>query len=215
MARSGSDHEPDHTQSSQARLYNPYQDLNIPIQTLYQLPISPEFLFTEESLHQRRSWGENLTFYTGSAYLSGSIVGASIGFFSAFKSFEPTDTLKLKVNRILNSSGLSGRAWGNRIGMVGLIYAMMESGVVAVTDRDDVWTSVAVGLGTGAVCRAARGVRSAAVWCVGRVGGWGCCGGEADIEELDAQGNLQGADPNPYDMRAQMDFLRIYSQTGK
>ncbi|KAJ9179366.1 hypothetical protein P3X46_011162 [Hevea brasiliensis] len=163
MARSGSDHEPDHTQSSQARLYNPYQDLNIPIQTLYQLPTSPEFLFTEESLHQRRSWGEKLTFYTGSAYLSGSIVGASIGFFSAFKSFEPTDTLKLKVNRILNSSGHSGRAWGNRIGMVGLIYAMMESGVVAVTDRDDVWTSVAAGLGTGAVCRAARGVRSAAV----------------------------------------------------
>lgn len=53
--------------------------------------------------------------------------------------------------------------------MVGLIYAGMESGVVAVTDRDDVWSSVAAGLATGAVCRAARGVRSAAV--AGALGG--------------------------------------------
>ncbi|KAG5234786.1 mitochondrial import inner membrane translocase [Salix suchowensis] len=138
------------------RLYNPYQDLHLPSQTLYHLPTSPEYLFTEESIHQRRSWGENLTFYTGSAYLSSSIAGA-------------TDTLKLKVNRILNSSGHSGRVWGNRVGVVGLIYAGLESGIVAITDRDDVWSSVAAGLGTGAVCRAARGVRSAAV--AGALGG--------------------------------------------
>lgn len=85
------------------------------------------------------------------------------------KNFEQGDSLKLKINRILNSSGHSGRTWGNRIGIVGLIYAGMESGIVAVTDRDDVWSSVAAGLGTGAVCRAARGVRSAAV--AGALGG--------------------------------------------
>ncbi|XP_044484947.1 mitochondrial import inner membrane translocase subunit TIM23-2-like [Mangifera indica] len=160
-----SDHEPD----VNTRLYNPYADLNIPIQTLYKLPTSPEFLFPEESLRQRRSWGENLTFYTGMAYLGGSITGAGIGLFSAFKSMEPGDTLKLKINRVLNSSGHSGRSWGNRVGVIGLIYAGMESGVVALTDRDDVWSSVAAGLGTGAVCRAARGIRSAAV--AGALGG--------------------------------------------
>ncbi|XP_050234513.1 mitochondrial import inner membrane translocase subunit TIM23-2-like [Mercurialis annua] len=169
MAYASSDRDPNRTENPNTRLYNPYQDLNLPAKTLYQLPTSPEFLFQEESLRQRRSWGENLTFYTGSAYLSASIGGASVGFFSAFKSFEPTDTMKLKVNRILNSSGHSGRVWGNRIGIAGLIYAMMESGVVMATDRDDVWTSVAAGLGTGAVCRAARGVRSAAV--AGALGG--------------------------------------------
>ncbi|KAJ0076134.1 mitochondrial import inner membrane translocase subunit TIM23-2 [Pistacia vera] len=152
-----------------ARFYNPYADLNIPSQNLYKLPTSPEFLFPEESLRQRRSWGENLTFYTGTAYLGGSITGAGIGLFSAFKSMEPGDTLKLQVNRVLNSSGHSGRSWGNRVGVIGLIYAGMESGVVALTDRDDVWSSVAAGLGTGAVCRAARGVRSAAV--AGALGG--------------------------------------------
>ncbi|CAK7356891.1 unnamed protein product [Dovyalis caffra] len=168
MSYSNNDSDPNQPQPG-TRLYNPYQDLHMPSQKLYNLSTSPEFLFAEESLRQRRSWGENLTFYTGSAYLAASVAGGAAGFFSAFRSFEPTDTIKLKVNRILNSSGHSGRVWGNRIGIVGLIYAGTESGIVAVTDRDDVWSSVAAGLGTGAICRAARGVRSAAV--AGALGG--------------------------------------------
>ncbi|AEE29602.1 unnamed protein product [Arabidopsis thaliana] len=155
----------DHESDENTRLYHPYQNYQVPIksQYLYKLPTSPEFLFTEESLKQRRSWGENLTFYTGTGYLAGSVAGASAGIFSGIKSFENGDTTKLKINRILNSSGQAGRTWGNRVGIVGLIYAGIESGVVAVTDKDDVWTSVVAGLGTGAVFRAARGVRSAAV----------------------------------------------------
>ncbi|CAA7056610.1 unnamed protein product [Microthlaspi erraticum] len=153
------------------RLYNPYQKFDVPVspQLLYKLPVSPEFLFTEESLKKRRSWGENLTFYTGTGYLGGSVAGATAGVFSGVRSFEFGDTAKLKINRILNSSGQKGRAWGNRIGVVGLIYAGIESGVVAFTDRDDIWTSVVAGLGTGAIFRAARGVRSAAV--AGALGG--------------------------------------------
>ncbi|KAK4774113.1 hypothetical protein SAY87_029132 [Trapa incisa] len=151
------------------RLYNPYQDLHLPAKTLYKLPTSPEFLFSEESLHQRRSWGENLTFYTGCGYLAGSVAGASRGAFEGFKSIEASDTLKLKVNRLLNSCGHSGRVWGNRIGVIGLIYAGIESGIVMATDRDDLWSSFGAGLGTGALFRAARGVRSAAV--AGALGG--------------------------------------------
>ncbi|EOA39167.1 hypothetical protein CARUB_v10012124mg [Capsella rubella] len=91
-----------------------------------------ELLFTEESLKQRRSWAENLTFYTGICYLDGSVASSTAGFFSGMRSFENGDTTKLKINRILNSSGQAGRTWGNRIGVVGLIYAGIESGVVAV-----------------------------------------------------------------------------------
>ncbi|XP_010537579.1 PREDICTED: mitochondrial import inner membrane translocase subunit TIM23-2 [Tarenaya hassleriana] len=164
-------HSSDHESDQSTRLYNPYQNYELPVkaQYLYKLPTSPEFLFTEESLRQRRSWGENLTFYTGTAYLGGSIAGASTGFYSAVRNFESGDTTKLKINRILNSSGQSGRAWGNRLGVIGLMYAGIESGAVAATDRDDVWTSVVAGLGTGAVYRAARGMRSAAV--AGALGG--------------------------------------------
>ncbi|XP_018456869.2 mitochondrial import inner membrane translocase subunit TIM23-2 [Raphanus sativus] len=168
-----SDHDSDNNNNNNnnTRLYNPYQNFEVPIksQYLYKLPTSPEYLFAEESLKQRRSWGENLTFYTGTAYLGGSVSGAAVGIFSGVKNFESGDTTKLKINRILNSSGHTGRTWGNRVGIVGLMYAGIESGVVAVMDRDDVWTSVVAGLGTGAVFRAARGVRSAAV--AGALGG--------------------------------------------
>ncbi|KAF3450573.1 hypothetical protein FNV43_RR06662 [Rhamnella rubrinervis] len=162
----------DHERGSErpnARLYNPYQDLQTPIRNLYQLPTSPEFLFAEEAQRKSRSWSENLTFYTGTAYLAGAVGGAGSGLVSGVKSFESGDTTKLRVNRILNSSGHAGRIWGNRCGVIGLMYAGIESGVSALRDSDDVWNSVAAGLGTGALYRAARGVRSAAV--AGAVGG--------------------------------------------
>ncbi|CAJ2663537.1 mitochondrial import inner membrane translocase subunit TIM23-like protein [Trifolium pratense] len=157
-------------QNSQTRFYNPYKDLEVPIsRNLYKLPTSPEFLFEEELHRNHRSWGENLTFYTGCSYLAGSIAGAGVGLVDGVRSFESSDTMKLRANRILNASGHAGRTWGNRAGIIGLLYAGVESGMEAVRDTDDVWNSVAAGLGTGALYRAARGVRSAAV--AGAVGG--------------------------------------------
>ncbi|KAL0341868.1 UNVERIFIED_CONTAM: Mitochondrial import inner membrane translocase subunit TIM23-1 [Sesamum calycinum] len=149
--------------NSNRRLYNPYQDLRLPSQTLYNLPTSPEFLFQEEAHAQRRSWGENLTYYTGIGYLAGATAGAAKGFASGVKAIEPTDTLKLKINRILNGSGHAGRQIGNRCGVIGLLYAGLESGMVAVRDTDDIINSVVAGLGTGALYKAAAGPRSAAV----------------------------------------------------
>ncbi|XP_057474991.1 mitochondrial import inner membrane translocase subunit TIM23-2-like [Actinidia eriantha] len=151
------------------RLYNPYQDLQVPIQTLYKLPTSPEFLFQEEAFAQRRSWGENLTYYTGIGYLAGSVTGACKGLVEGLRASEPGDTAKLRLNRILNASGHTGRRFGNRTGVIGLMYAGLESGMVAVRDRDDVVNSVVAGLGTGALYKAASGPRSAAV--AGAIGG--------------------------------------------
>ncbi|XP_077231207.1 mitochondrial import inner membrane translocase subunit TIM23-2-like [Tasmannia lanceolata] len=165
MADSRSDRDGD----SRIRLYNPYQDLNIPIPNPYKIPTTPEFLFEEESLRQRRSWGENLTFYTGTGYLAGSIAGAGKGLIEGVKASEQGDTLKLRVNRILNGSGHSGRKFGNRVGVIGLLYAGMESGIIYVRDSDDVMNSVLAGLGTGALFKAASGPRSAAV--AGAIGG--------------------------------------------
>lgn len=169
MAYQTPDHESNSDSNTPTRLYNPYKDLEVPIRNLYQLPTSPEYLFVEEARRKRRSWGENLTFYTGCGYLAGAVGGAGVGFVEGVKSFETGDSVKLRVNRILNSSGHAGRSWGNRLGVIGLLYAGIESGIEAARDTDDVWNSVAAGLGTGALYRAARGVRSAAV--AGAVGG--------------------------------------------
>ncbi|PWA48147.1 Mitochondrial inner membrane translocase subunit Tim17/Tim22/Tim23/peroxisomal protein PMP24 [Artemisia annua] len=91
------------------------------------------------------------------------------GTIEGVKAFETGDTLKLRVNRVLNAGGLSGRMIGNRAGVIGLLYAGMESGMIAVRDVDDVSNSVAAGLGTGALFKAASGVRSAAL--AGAIGG--------------------------------------------
>ncbi|KAL7114040.1 hypothetical protein ACP275_04G095900 [Erythranthe tilingii] len=165
---------PNHTSGSDEnesnrRLYNPYQDLRLPAKTLYNLPTSPEFLFQEEAIAQRRSWGENLTYYTGIGYLAGATVGAAKGLGTGVKSIERTDTLKLKINRILNGSGHAGRQVGNRCGVLGLMFAGLESGMVAFRETDDSINSVVAGLGTGVLYKAAAGPRSAVV--AGAIGG--------------------------------------------
>ncbi|KAH7547138.1 mitochondrial import inner membrane translocase subunit TIM23-2 [Ziziphus jujuba] len=164
---SSSDHE--RGSDPNTRLYDPYRDLQVPSRYLYQLPTSHEFVFVEEAKRQRRSWGDNITFYTGTSCLGGAVAGGASGFVTGVKSFEPGDTTKLRITRILNASGHTGRAWANRLGVIGLMYAAVEGGVNAVRDSDDVWNSVAAGLATGALYRAARGVRSAAV--AGALGG--------------------------------------------
>lgn len=110
-----------------------------------------------------------MTYYTGIGYIAGATAGAAKGFGTGVKSIEPTDTLKLKINRILNGSGQAGRQIGNRCGVIGLMYAGLESGMVAVRDTDDIINSVVAGLGTGALYKAASGPRSAAV--AGAIGG--------------------------------------------
>ncbi|CAA3023269.1 mitochondrial import inner membrane translocase subunit TIM23-2-like [Olea europaea subsp. europaea] len=71
------------------------------------------------------------------------------GFVSGVKSIESTNTLKLKINRVFNGSGHRGRQFGNQWGVIELLFAGLESGMVAYRDTDDAINSVARGLGTG------------------------------------------------------------------
>ncbi|KAJ7547938.1 hypothetical protein O6H91_08G110600 [Diphasiastrum complanatum] len=163
-----------HAEPEGGRYYNPYADLygNIDqrsMDSLYRLPTAPEFLFTEEAAFQRRSFGENLTYYTGCGYLSGAVLGGSKGLVDGLRSREDGDTLKLRVNRVLNASGHKGRAIGNTFGILGLLYAGMESGTCYLRGTDDILNNVIAGLGTGALYKAAAGPRTAAI--AGAVGG--------------------------------------------
>ncbi|KAH7543225.1 mitochondrial import inner membrane translocase subunit TIM23-3 [Ziziphus jujuba] len=151
------------------RLYNPYQDLQVPIRNLYNLPTAHEHVFIEEATKPHRSWGENLCYYTGCGYFSGAIIGGAKGSIEGLKSAEPGDTLKLRVNRVLNSGGHMGRSFGNSLGVLGLIFAGLESGVNHFRGREDLLNTIVAGLGTGALYKAASGPRSAAI--AGAIGG--------------------------------------------
>ncbi|DBB16264.1 hypothetical protein WJX82_009729 [Trebouxia sp. C0006] len=152
--------------------YNPYEGLSAAIDNraargVYKLPQQPEFLFSEEATVHRRGWGENLTYYTGTGYLSGALLGGSQGLVAATK-VRPEigpDTARLKVNRLLNMTGTRGRTAGNALGVLGLLFAGMESGLGYLNDGSvpDAAATVAAGFGTGSLFRSSRGPRAAAV----------------------------------------------------
>ena len=153
--------------------YNPYEGLSAAIDNRslrggYKLPQQPEFLFNEEATVHRRGWGENLTYYTGTGYLSGGFVtpftqtiqlcltpcshcgvmaycgvslagallGGSQGLVAATR-VKPEigpDTARLRINRFLNMTGTRGRTAGNALGVLGLLFAGIESGLGYLND---------------------------------------------------------------------------------
>lgn len=160
------------------RLYNPYADLYPTLDpksldnlsgSLYQLPSAPEYLFTEEATVHRRSFGDNLTFYTGMGYLLGASAGGVRGLVEGVRSQETGDTLKLRVSRLLNATGHRGRSAGNALGILGLLYGGLEGAACHYRKSDDLGNAVFAGLATGALYKCAAGPRSAAI--AGAVGG--------------------------------------------
>lgn len=156
------------------RLYNPYAELYgaadlKSLESVYRLPAAPEYLFPDEAAVQRRNWSENLTYYTGCGYLSGAVLGGAKGLGEGVRLREEGDTTKIRVNRMLNASGHRGRTAGNTLGILGLLYAGLESTTCHFRGSDDILNNVVAGLGTGALYKAAAGPRTAAI--AGALGG--------------------------------------------
>eukprot|EP00898_Chlorokybus_atmophyticus_P008115 jgi/Chlat1/8304/Chrsp78S07716 len=163
-------HTDDLSRPAAGRLYNPYAELPAPFDInqlpgLYQLPDAPEHLFGEEALNKRRSWSENLTYYTGSGYLTGAIAGGGYGIVEGWRAKPESgvDTTKLRINRLLNSAGQRGRTAGNALGTLGLFYSSSESFISYLRGTDDWLNSLGAGLASGAVYKASAGPRTAAV----------------------------------------------------
>jgi mitochondrial import inner membrane translocase subunit TIM23 len=162
---------------SGSRLYNPYNGLPGTFdpsfsKALLELPDRPEFVFSEEAALQQRSWSENLTFVTGVAYLTGGLAGGAYGAVQGATSVlairdtaSEQERRKLRLNRILNAGGKSGRTLGNAAGVLGLLYSSLDSATAAVRGGvHDGWNPVVAGAGAGALYMSPAGARAAAVW---------------------------------------------------
>jgi hypothetical protein len=102
-----------------AVMYNPYAGLqNISPRGPHTFRVNrePEFVFQEEAAVRRRGFATNIGFYTGTGYLGGALAGGSLGLARTLMLPATSSPLpqsrRLLINRILNSSGHSGRTAG-------------------------------------------------------------------------------------------------------
>lgn len=167
------------------RLYNPYEGISAAldrrdVKAPFRLPQEPEFLFSEESVVQRRSWSENLTYYTGVGYLAGAAAGGGVGAYKvllapgSLQGQASLPSQRIRVNQLLNTSGKMGRSAGNALGVLGLLFSSSESFYYYMNDRilPEDFMTVAAGATTGAIYRSVRGPRQAlAAGAVGSIGG--------------------------------------------
>jgi mitochondrial import inner membrane translocase subunit TIM23 len=99
-------------------MYNPYaglQNINPRNARTFRLPQKTEFVFQEEASVKRRGFGENLGYYTGSGYVGGAVCGGALGLAQGVMQQHPQGALqsrRLLLNRLLNSSGQTGRLAG-------------------------------------------------------------------------------------------------------
>lgn len=79
------------------------------------------YLF-ESDLLKKRSFVEEMCFYTGTSYLSGVFLGGTFGFFEGVKKARELDTTvrKLRVNAILNGISRRGPTLGSNLGVLGM-----------------------------------------------------------------------------------------------
>jgi import inner membrane translocase subunit TIM23 len=157
-------HDAEATGETRRRQYLLHSPAMPGARVLYDLPTSPEFLFHEDALRPHRSVGENLTFYTGLGFCSGTLAGGALGVLRGIRAAERGETAKLRVNRALNESGAVGRKVGNRLALLGFLFAGTESAVRSLRDEKDDWVNTVSGAATaGALYALPSGLRSMAV----------------------------------------------------
>eukprot|EP00873_Tetraselmis_striata_P006532 jgi/Tetstr1/426796/TSEL_017011.t1 len=156
-------------------LYNPYKGLQTALDARgagdggkpgFRVAQRPEFVFVEDGAVRRRGWSENLTYYTGAGYLAGAAVGGGLGAAAALREPAAGVSRRLALNRFLNASGKTGRTYGNTLGVVGLYFAVSESTLFSYGEEygaPDAISTLGAGFATGALFRATRGPRPAAV----------------------------------------------------
>ncbi|KAF8056228.1 ttc30a [Scenedesmus sp. PABB004] len=174
------------------RLYDPYEQLGGAIagrRAAFQLPEGPEFVFQEEAAAKRRSWSENLQFYTGLGYLGGGATGFAVGGYRYMHL--PADpafgSVKLKANRLINTSGSLGRRMACSSAILGLYFSVAESYLTAQVDGllPDEACTVAAGFVAAGLFRSLTLALLALTWCCS------CCRAELERELLGLRPHTQ------------------------
>lgn len=125
-----------------------------------------------------RGWSDDLSYGTGTTYLTALTVGGAWGLVEGLKKMPPTAPPKLRLNGVLNSITRRGPFMGNSAGVIAMVYNGINSTIGAVRGKHDSANSILAGALSGMLFKSTRGLRPmmisggivasvAALWTVG------------------------------------------------
>ncbi|TPX31084.1 hypothetical protein SmJEL517_g05505 [Synchytrium microbalum] len=109
-----------------------------------------------------RTNSDKMLYGTGTAYLLGLSSGGAYGFFRGLRNPNAT-TMKLRVNSVLNSCTRYGPWAGNSLGVMSLMWSMIDSGLQEVRGVSDYYNHIGSAFVTGILFKSTAGIRPAAI----------------------------------------------------
>lgn len=106
-----------------------------------------------------RGWSDDLSYGTGTTYLTALATGGAWGLFEGLRKLPPTAAPKLRLNAVLNSVTRRGPFMGNSAGVVAMVYNGINSTLGYARGRHDASNSIAAGALSGMLFKSTRGLR--------------------------------------------------------
>jgi len=129
-------------------------------------PMSKGHEYIFESEEKQRSFGENLVFYTGAAYMSGIAIGSTVGLVEGVKKMQAlqSTSTRLKVNAVVNACSKRAPALGANLGVLALLFSINERLLCYARDKDDSLNPILGASLTGMMYRSTCGARACVGW---------------------------------------------------
>jgi inner membrane translocase subunit Tim23 len=141
------------------------QSLGVVPDNIVLTPPSPklEYLFEDEGDIRGPSFGARLCYGAGFTYLTGLVIGGTWGIFEGL-AHPDAKTKRLRVNAILNACTRRGPFLSNNMGIIAVMYNVIQYGLVKSTSRDyDMYSALSAAAISGYLFRASAGPKQALI----------------------------------------------------
>ncbi|EMR11095.1 hypothetical protein PNEG_00694 [Pneumocystis murina B123] len=122
-----------------------------------------------------RGWSDDLTYGTGTVYLSALGIGGTWGIFEGLSKVSKAISIRVRINSILNAMTRRGPFLANSAGVIALGYNTANSTLGYYRGKHDDLNSILSGALAGAVYKSTRGIKSIVIVsgiCSGIAGIW-------------------------------------------
>jgi import inner membrane translocase subunit TIM23 len=106
-----------------------------------------------------RGWSDDLSYGTGTTYLTALTIGGIWGLVEGLKRSPPSAPPKLRLNSVLNSVTRRGPFLGNSAGVIAMVYNGINSTLGYARGKHDAANSVLAGALSGMLFKSTRGLK--------------------------------------------------------